>query len=109
MLDRYKKLVTVAEAMVTTYHQFHTDVCQMNVSVDGDNGVIGLGVFGLVGHSYHPDENQYMPEYDVTYKSYRYSWVDNEWSVLPREEDVVQYVENTVWKEQEPLVDGLPF
>ena len=63
--------------MVTTYIQHVGDVYEMSVSMQGQEGLITLGVFGLVGSKYYPDENQYMPEYGATFKSYRYVLVDD--------------------------------
>jgi hypothetical protein len=79
MLDRYMKLVIVAEVMVTRLNECHEELVQLNVSVSGDKGVVGLGVFGHIGNVYYPDENQYMPEYDTTYESYDFFWVEGEW------------------------------
>lgn len=105
MIYIYKKLVTVAEAMVATYDQFEGDVVSVEVSAQGDKGHIRLGMFCLVGSTYYPDENQHMPNYDIVYKVYHYAFVDGKWCAVPGEQ--VMPVENAVV--QETWVDDLPF
>lgn len=79
MLDRYNKLVAVAEEMVTEYNNVGHSVEGIVVDVEGDFGVIRVGVFGLVSSSYCPDENVVMPEYGVVYYSEPYTWNDGMW------------------------------
>ena len=50
MLDRFKKLVAVAEEMVTEYNEVGHNVESIVVDVEGDFGVVCIGVFGLVIH-----------------------------------------------------------
>ena len=102
MIDRYKKLVTVAEAMVAEQGQFADNVCQMSVGVHGGLGVVVLGMFGITSSTYYSDENQYMPEYGITYKEYHFFWVEDEW-VTENEKKIEREVSAT-----EDLED-LPF
>ena len=106
MINVYKKLVTKAEDLVTACNQHVGEVYEMSVSVQGDQGCISLGVFGLVGSKYYPDENQYMPEYGMDYSYFHYELVDGEWVNKPMQ--VVVPVENGA-TEQKNYIDDLPF
>lgn len=102
----YKKLVTVAEAMVASHEEFVADVESVEVSVTGNQGHIRLGFVGIVGSSYCSEDNVVYPEYGIDYKVYHYAFVEGEWSVLPREEVIVQSSSACV---EEAWVDDLPF
>lgn len=107
MINVYKKLVTVAEDTVTAYNQHVGDVYELSVSVQGNQGCITVGVFGIVGSTYYPDENQYMPEYGMDYNSFHYELVDGEWVNKPKQ--VAVPVENDGATVQENFIDDLPF
>lgn len=79
MLDRFKKLVAVAEEMVTEYNNVGQNVDGIVVDVEHDFGVIRIGVYGLVSSAYCPDDNVVMPEYGVAYHSEPYHWKDGRW------------------------------
>jgi hypothetical protein len=80
MLDRYKKLVAVAEDMATRISE-HGDVQSIEVTVSGKYGFIEIGVFCETGCTYYPDENQYMPEYGLVSSGGNYIWLEDtqEW------------------------------
>lgn len=80
MLNQYKKLVAVAEDMATELSQYG-DVVSIEVTVSGKYGCIELQVLCEAGCTYYPDENQYMPEYDIFPKSQKYIWLEDtqEW------------------------------
>lgn len=102
MLDRFKKLVAVAEEMVTEYNNAGHNVDGMNVHVECNQGFIRLGTMREYA-VYYPDENQYMPEYALDYDTYYFTWVDNTWV-----KDVPKCLEAPVHVEEEDW-DELPF
>jgi hypothetical protein len=78
MLDRFQKLVAVAEAMVAEWHERSLGVNGMNVHVEYNQGFVRLGMVREYA-VYYPDENQYMPEYAMDYVTYYFTWVDDTW------------------------------
>ena len=67
MLDRFKKLVAVAEEIVTEYNEVGHNVESIVVDVEGDFGVVCIGVYGLLSSHYCPDDNVVHPDYGVVY------------------------------------------
>lgn len=78
MIDKFRKLVAVAEEMATEWNNAGDCVEGMDVQVQGSRGVVRVGVMREYP-VYFPDENVYMPEYGVDYIDYYYNWVDGEW------------------------------
>ena len=78
MMNKFKKLVAVAEEMATQWELVSTDVEGIHVSVEGVKGIISLG--GVIEYPvYHPDENVYMPEYGLEYTRLEFKWVNDTW------------------------------
>lgn len=78
MLDKFRKLVAVAEEMATAWGEYGESVEGLDVQVEGSQGCVRLGRMTQFA-VYHPDENVYMPEYGVDYNTYYYNWIDGEW------------------------------
>jgi hypothetical protein len=80
MLDRYKKLVAVAEDMATELSQ-HGDVTSMEIFMGSKHSYVEIGLFCEVGGTYYPDENVVMPDYGVMYRRTNYIWLEDtqEW------------------------------
>lgn len=93
MIDKFRKLVALAESIATRYNDAGDTVEGFNVHVELNNGFVRVGI--MQEHAvYHPDENVYMPEYHVSYNTYMYDWVDNKWvkkvtTYAPLDEDEV--------------------
>ena len=104
MLDRFKKLVAVAEEMVTEYNEVGHNVESIVVDVEGDFGVVCIGVYGLVSSSYYPDENVVMPDYGVVYYSEPFTWKEGKW-----EKPMAQPAPTMITSSFEEEVDELPF
>lgn len=104
MLDKLNKLVAVAEAMAAQRNEMCVGVDGIEVQVDGHGGIVRLGMMREYA-VYHPDENQYMPEYGMDYDSYYFTWVDNDWV-----RNVSEYLEapSPVYVQEEDW-DELPF
>ena len=104
MLDRFKKLVAVAEEIVTEYNEVGHNVESIVVDVEGDFGVVCIGVFGLVSSSYCLDENVVMPDYGVVYYSEPFTWKEGKW-----EKPMAQPAPTMITSSFEEEVDELPF
>jgi hypothetical protein len=104
MIDKFRKLVAVTEEMATEWNQMGLDVVGMEVSVEGHGGIVRLGM-GREYPVYHPDENQYMPEYCIDYITYYFSWLDGQWV---KDEPMVVEAANP-FEEREEEIDELPF
>ena len=104
MLDKLNKLVAVAEAMAAQRNEMCVGVDGIEVQVDGHGGIVRLGMMREYA-VYHPDENQYMPEYGMDYDSYYFTWVDDTWV-----RNVSEYLEapSPVYVQEEDW-DELPF
>lgn len=88
------KLVAVAEEMATQWSANDCEIEGINVIVEGVRGKISFG--GVVEYPvYHPDENQYMPEYGLQYSTLEWKWVNDEW----------ERVYPTIHLSSEPLID----
>ena len=79
MIDKFVKLVAVAEAMATAWNDAGDCVEGMDVQVECNQGVVRVGVFGIVGVNFSSDDNVHFPEYGVDYRNYYYDWIDGEW------------------------------
>jgi hypothetical protein len=101
MIDMFRKLVAVAEERATALNNAGHNVDGMNVHVEYNQGFVRLGMVREYA-VYHPDENQYMPEYAMDYDSYYYTWVGEEWVY-----QVPKVYERVAVEEQEP--DELPW
>ena len=109
MLDKYIKLVAVAEDMVTELHECEESVEGIEVSVELNVGTISIGRMREFA-TYHPDENQYMPDYAMDYKNTYFDWTDDAW--VKRAPAVVKYERNfDPFVTTDPFadVDELPF
>ena len=82
MLDRYKKLVAVAEEMVTRWNDAGECVEGLDVHVEYNQGLVRVGVHGVVGVSYSSDDNVHFPEYGVDYNRYHFEWDGEGWVEL---------------------------
>lgn len=102
MIDKFRKLVAVAEDMAAKWNEMGENVEGVVVDVEGDFGVVRIGVFGIVNSSYFPDENVVMPEYGVKYYGEPFNWDGNDWR-----EALPQVIVNDV--ECEMIEDELPF
>ena len=84
MFNRYKMLVAIAEELATKLAESgeaveEALVIDMITNAAGTFGTISIGVYGYSGCQYYPDENVYMPEYDLEYFRYRYKFEDGIW------------------------------
>lgn len=79
MLDKLRKLVAVAEDMATAWNDGGQSVEGVDVHVELNEGLVRVGVFGVVGVNFSSDDNVHFPEYGVDYYTYLYDWVDGEW------------------------------
>ena len=79
MLDRFKKLVAVAEEMATKRHNAGESVEGIDVQVEGSQGVVRVGVYAVVGVTFSSDDNVHFPEYGVDYWNYYYDWRGEGW------------------------------
>ena len=104
MLDRYKKLVAVAEEIVTEYHEVGHDVEGIVVDVEHDFGVVRIGVYGLLSSHYCPDDNVVHPDYGVVYYSEPFIWKEGKW-----EKPMAQPAPTMITSSFEEEVDELPF
>ena len=97
MIDRYKKLVAVAEDMATRLQDagVHVDGC--DVHVENERGIVRLGLWVVVGSTYCSEDNIFEPEFEIDYRTYHFYWSGEEW----KEEIVVEIVEEDY--------DELPF
>lgn len=87
MFNRYKMLVAIAEELATKLAESgeaveEALVIDMITNAAGTFGTISIGVYGYSGCQYYPDENVYMPEYDLEYYRYHYKFVDEKWIQL---------------------------
>jgi len=105
MLDRFKKLVAVAEEMVTAWEKYGMDVQGMEVLVEGEGGVVKIANVEVTG-SYCPDDNVVYPIYYVDYKSHYFTWIDNDWV---RNEPISIIKEAISPFEEKEEFDELPF
>ena len=78
MINKFIKLVAVAEAMAAGWEESGMDVQGVEVMVEGVGGVVKIGNVEVTG-SYCPDDNVVHPIFYVDYKSHYFTWVDNEW------------------------------
>lgn len=78
MIDKFVKLVAVAEEMATAWNDEGDSVAGMSVQVEGNQGVVRVGAMREYG-VYHPDENVYMPEYGVDYNDCYFTWTEGKW------------------------------
>jgi len=104
MIDKFNKLVAVAEVMVAEWNEMTIGVTGVEVRVEGLGGTVRLGMMREFA-VYHPDENQYMPEYAMDYDSYYFTWIDNRW--MKDEPMIVGAPSPFELREEE--VDELPF
>jgi hypothetical protein len=106
MLDKYKKLVIVAEAMVAEMHACQECVEGVEVSIELNVGVIRLGRMREYA-VYCPEENQYEPSYAIDYTTDRcYDWIENEWMKrVPKIQERHHSVEYNPFE----YIDELPF
>ena len=99
MINKYKKLVAVAEDMATQISQYG-DVQSIEVTVSGKYGYIELQVVCETGCTYCPEKNQYMLDYDIFPKSCKYIWLEDtqEWETEAqmRLEAEISAYENTM-------------
>ena len=102
MIDKFKKLVAVAEDMAARWSQSGECVEGVVVDVEGDFGVVRIGVHGVIGSNFSHDDNVHFPEYGVAYHSEPFNWEDGDWrKALPQP---------MVWSGvEEEEVDELPF
>ena len=104
MIDKFKKLVAVAEAMAAEWGEMGVDVEGVEVQVEGLGGTVKLGTTH-VGGSYCPDDNVVHPVYYIGYDTRYYSWRDNSW--VKDEPMIVGAPSPFEVREQE--IDELPF
>jgi hypothetical protein len=104
MIDKFRKLVAVAEEMATSWNENEVCVDAVEIQVEGHGGIVRLGRMREYA-VYHPDENQYMPEYAMDYDSYYYTWIDGRWM---KDEPMIVEARSPVWTEEEEW-DELPF
>jgi len=103
MIDKFRKLVAVAEDMAAQRNEMCVGVDGIDVHVEGHEGMVRLGMMGEYA-VYYPDENQYMPEYGMDYVTYYYTWVDDAWV----KKEPVYLVANSPFEENQEF-DELPF
>ncbi len=85
MIDRYLKLVAVAEDMAAEWSGCGLSVEGVAVEVEGNFGVVRIGVHGIIGSNFSHDDNVHFPEYGVVYYSEPFNWEDGGWKeALPQ-------------------------
>jgi len=112
-------LVAIAEELATKLAESgeaveEALVIDMITNATGTFATISIGVYGYSSCQYYPDENVYMPEYDLEYYRYHYNFVDEKWiqlvyrlGELVREDliDISESYQNLTEEER----DELPF
>ena len=109
MLDKYRKLVAVAEDMAAEWHECEESVEGIELSVELNVGTISIGRMREYA-VYCPDENQYMPDYAMDYRNTYFDWVDGDW--VKRVPEVIKYerkFDPFVTTDPFAFVDELPF
>jgi hypothetical protein len=104
MINKYKKLVAVAEDMAAVWNEAGNDVSGIKVCMEDNTGTVSLGEWCVVGRYYSSDDNVVFPEYGIGYKMYHFTWVDDAWV-----EDKPEIVERIHVQEDEEEWDELPF
>ena len=104
MIDKFKKLVAVAEAMAAEWGEMGFGVDGIEVQVEGLGGIVRLGMMREFP-VYYPDENQYMPEYAMDYSSFYYTWGEYGWV---KDEPMIVGAANP-FEVREQEIDELPF
>jgi hypothetical protein len=85
MIDKLNKLVAVAEEMATKWNESGECVEGVVVEVEGNFGVVRIGVHGIIGSNFSHDDNVHFPEYGVVYYSEPFNWEDGGWKeALPQ-------------------------
>jgi hypothetical protein len=82
MMDKFKKLVAVAEDMASKWNQKALSVEGICAWVEEDKGFVKIGTMGIVGVTYSHDDNCQFPENGVVYTHYTFDWIDGEWKEL---------------------------
>jgi hypothetical protein len=77
-------LVAIAEELATKLAESGEAVMDALVidtitDATGTWGNIRIGVYGYSSPQFYPDENVYMPEYELEYFRYRYKFEDGVW------------------------------
>jgi hypothetical protein len=106
MLDKYRKLVAVAEDMAAEWHECEMSVEGIQVSVELNVGIIRIGMMREYA-VYCPDENQYEPSYAMDYTDTYFDWVDGDW--VKRVPEVVEYKRPHLEYNPFEYIDELPF
>ena len=105
MIDRYKKLVAVAEDMATRLNDAGVSVDGVVVEVEGHGGIVRIGSCDIIGSSYCSDDNVHHPVFGVDYRSYYFSWINGEWI----EDEIVLPQMDLAQIEEANVIDELPF
>lgn len=103
MMDKYNKLVAVAEDMAAVWNEAGNDVSGIKVCMEDNVGWVGLGQWCVVGRYYSSDDNVVFPEYGIDYKMYYFTWTGSEW-IEDKREVRVELVQT-----EEEEWDELPF
>lgn len=103
MIDRFKKLVAVAEDMASKWNDKNLSVEAICSWVEEDKGFVKIGTMGVVGVTYSHDDNCQFPEYGVVYTHYTFDWIDGEWK------EIVPTVFEVMAVSDLELFDELPF
>jgi hypothetical protein len=109
MLDKYRKLVAVAEDMASEWNDCEMSVEGIEVSVELNVGTVSIGMMREYA-IYCSEENQYEPSYAMDYTKTVFDWVDGDW--VKREPEIVKYERNFdpfVTVDPFAFVDELPF
>ena len=109
MLDKYRKLVAVAEDMAAEWHACEESVEGIELSVELNVGTVSIGRMREFA-TYHPDENQYEPDYAMDYTKTVFDWIDGDW--VKRVPEIVKYeskFDPFVTTDPFAFVDELPF
>ena len=102
-MDRFKKLVAVAEDMASKWNEKALSVEGICAWVEVDKGYVKIGTMGIVGVTWSHDDNCQFPEYGVVYTHIAYEWVDGDWK------EIVPTVFEVASGKDVHMFDELPF
>jgi hypothetical protein len=108
MIDKYKKLVVIAEAMAMEWNEKGFSLDSFNVKTEWLKGTVTLGSIQQCGSTYCPDDNVHYPVEEMVYMSVDFKWNfrDEKWEEVRYEKSVPQAT--VIGYVEEPW-DELPF
>jgi hypothetical protein len=108
MIDKYKKLVVIAEAMAMEWNEKGFSLDSMSVKAEMFKGTVTLGSIQQCGSIYCADDNVHYPVEDMVYITADFEWNyrDKRWEEVWYGESVPQCT--VIGYVEEPW-DELPF